>query len=75
MVGRWSDLTAAQKTKGATILKAESNFRITDEDGELIDETDTVFVKRISEEWVYNMALRLHKRNESEKTRNDITSL
>jgi len=72
---KWSDLTANQKSKGIAILRQEPNFILRDEDNEVIEETDIAFIKRISEEWLYGMALGLHKNKQAREAREAVTDL
>ncbi len=72
---RWSDLTVNQKAKGIALIREQTDFLLNDEDGNVIDETDQVFLKRLSEEHFYELAIGLYRNKEARKVRESITDL
>lgn len=72
---KWTELTAAQKTKGLLLIKEHSQFILKDDDDKPVAETDSDFIKRIADEWLYEMALGLHKTKQAlnaRKAANDL---
>lgn len=66
---KWSDLTASQKSKGVALIKEHSQFILKDEDDKPVAETDSNFIRRIADEWLYELALGLHRTKEALKAR------
>ena len=71
----WSDLTVEQKTKGVALLGEEAGFYLRDQNGDIIPETEGVFLKRISEKWLFDTALGQMRSKKSKEAIEAVTDL
>ncbi len=72
---KWNDLTAGQKIKGIALIKEHEQFILKDDKGVEVVESDDQFIVRIAQEWLFELAIGLHRNKKGTEARNAAVSL